>query len=109
MRPLLSDKEDRPAPGRVQNDRGAHLKSEADRMIRRRQRSGQALVEFALAIPLFLGFVFAIIQIGLVFIAYYSEAEMALRESRWLAINANATDSTFSSHVNTDMLPGMMG
>ena len=77
--------------------------------MRKREASGQALVEFALTIPLFLIFVFSIIQIGLVFIAYYSEAEMALRGSRWLAINSTVTDDAFATHMQSELLPGMVG
>jgi Flp pilus assembly protein TadG len=74
----------------------------------RRQR-GQSLVEFAFAAPLFVAFVFAIIQIGLIFIAYYSTAEMTLRGARWLAINHDATDTEFATYLQSQLLPGMVG
>ena len=74
-----------------------------------RAARGQALVEFAFAAPLFVAFVFVIIQIALIFIAYYSTAEIALRGARWLAIHPQSTDAQYGAYLETQLLPGMVG
>jgi Flp pilus assembly protein TadG len=73
-----------------------------------RQR-GQALVEFAFALPLFALFVFVTIQLSLLFVAYYSETRMARETARWLAINKDATDLQVAQHVQNTILPGLNG
>ncbi|HEV7666412.1 MAG TPA: TadE/TadG family type IV pilus assembly protein [Chloroflexota bacterium] len=79
-------------------------------MIRPRRRDrqrGQALVEFALVLPIFALFVFTVIELGLVFVTYYSETRMARETARWLAINRDATDLQVAQHVQNTMLPGL--
>ena len=49
----------------------------------KRAQGGQALVEFAFALPLFVLFVFSVIQLSLLFVAYYSETRMARETARW--------------------------
>jgi Flp pilus assembly protein TadG len=78
-------------------------------MPRRQRHEGQALVEFAFALPLFTLFVFVVIQLSLVFVAYYSETRMARETARWLAINHDATDLQVAQHVQTTLLPGLVG
>ena len=72
-----------------------------------RRSSGQALTEFAVVLPLFMLFIFTVIQLSLVFIEYYSETRMARETSRWLAVNPNALDTDVAQHVSNTMLPGM--
>jgi Flp pilus assembly protein TadG len=71
------------------------------------RQDGQALVEFALTLPLFALFVFVVIQISVVFVAYYSETRMARETGRWLAVNRNASDLQVAQHVQNTMLPGL--
>jgi Flp pilus assembly protein TadG len=70
---------------------------------------GQALVEFALTLPLFALFVMVVIQLSIVFIAYYSETRMARETARWVAINSDMTDLQVAQHVQSTMLPGLAG
>ena len=44
----------------------------------RRRTKGQAIIEFALTLPLFVVLLMVTFQFGLLFIAYYSETRMAL-------------------------------
>jgi Flp pilus assembly protein TadG len=74
--------------------------------VKRAQR-GQALVEFAFALPLFVLFVFSVIQLSLLFVAYYSETRMARETARWVAINNDSTDAQVAQHVSDTMLPGL--
>jgi len=80
-------------------------------MIGRRRRDrgqGQALVEFALTLSLFSVFVMTVIQLGLLFVAYYSETRMARETARWLAVNSRTTtDDLVAAHVQNTMLPGL--
>ncbi|GAC1324553.1 MAG: hypothetical protein NVSMB2_22730 [Chloroflexota bacterium] len=74
-----------------------------------RRLSGQALVEFAITLPLFALFVFTVIQLSLLFVAYYSETRMARETARWLAIHGQVTDDIVLGHVQNTMLPGLLG
>jgi len=75
-------------------------------MMRRRQ-DGQALTEFAFALPIFMLLVFVTIQLSLLFVAYYSETRMARETARWLAINESSLDTAVAQHVYDTMLPGL--
>jgi hypothetical protein len=48
-----------------------------------------------------------VIQLGLLFLGYYSETRMARETARWLAVNRNATDTQVAAHVHDTMLPGL--
>jgi Flp pilus assembly protein TadG len=74
-----------------------------------RRERGQALVEFAFTLPVFALFVFVVFQLGLVFVAYYSQTRMARETARWLAVNRLATDLQVAQHVQNTMLPGLVG
>lgn len=75
-----------------------------------RRGQAQSLVEFAFTLPLLVLVIFSVIQISLVFVAYYSETRMARESSRWLAIRSTTTtDDQFAAHVQATMLPGMIG
>ncbi|MBV8716417.1 MAG: pilus assembly protein [Chloroflexi bacterium] len=78
---------------------------------RRHQREGgQALVEFALTLSVFSIFVMLVIQLGLLFVAYYSETRMARETARWLAVNSKTTtDDLVATHMQNTMLPGLAG
>jgi Flp pilus assembly protein TadG len=82
----------------------------------RRRESGQALVEFAITLPIFMMFVFTVIELSLVFVMYYSETHVARESARWLAVNSRTTDdgpgssapTDLATHVKTTMEPGMI-
>jgi hypothetical protein len=78
-------------------------------MTKRKKQSGQAIVEFALTLSLFTVVVLVIIQLGVLFVTYYSETRMARETARWLAVNRNATDLQVAQHVQSTMLPGLVG
>jgi Flp pilus assembly protein TadG len=76
--------------------------------VRTRQRS-QSLVEFAFTLPVFMLLVFVTIELGLVFISYYSETHMARETSRWLAVHSATTnDNELADQVSSTMLPGLV-
>ena len=78
-------------------------------MTRRRAR-GQAIVEFALTLPMFVLVLMVTFQLGLLFIAYYSETRMARETARWAAVNSKTSDdAALADHVNSTMLPGLVG
>ena len=77
-------------------------------MSERRERA-QALVEFAFTLPMFLMVAFSVIQMSLLFVAYYDETAMARETSRWLAVHADSTDNLVAQHVFNTMLPGLVG
>jgi len=52
--------------------------------------------------------VFGIIQLSVIFIAYYSETRMARESARWLAINHDSVDGDLAQHVSDTMLPGLL-
>src|SRR5258708_31891570 len=90
-----------------------------------RNQSGQALVEFSITMPLFVMFVFIVIELALVFVAYYSETRMARETTRYLAVHSRLTDDAASrpasswpasatfvpsvvDHINHTILPGLI-
>jgi hypothetical protein len=75
----------------------------------RRRLSGQGLVEFALVLPLFVLFVFTVIQLSLLFVWFYSETIVTRQSARWLAIHGNSLDASFAAQVQQELLPGMIG
>lgn len=70
---------------------------------------GQAIVEFAFTMPIFVMFVFVAIQFGLIFIWYYSETRMARETARWTAVRPNSLDADVALHAQQTMLPGLIG
>lgn len=75
----------------------------------RHRAQSQALVEFSLAAPLLLLFVFAVIQLSLLFVWFYSQTTVTRDMARWLAVHANATDDVVASQIERSLLPGMIG
>ena len=78
-------------------------------MRRPARHRGQALVEFSLTLPIFALFVFATVQLSLLFIWFYSETRMARETARWLAVYGSSSDVAFANHVQASMLPGLVG
>jgi Flp pilus assembly protein TadG len=75
----------------------------------RKRQGGQALVEFAFTLPMFMLLVFSTIELALVFVTYYSETHMARETSRWLAVHsATTSDSALADQVHNTMLPGLV-
>lgn len=69
----------------------------------------QAIVEFALAFPLFAVIVFAVMQFGLILVWYFSQTQLTREAARWLAVNPNATDTQVASWIEGNLLPGQIG
>jgi hypothetical protein len=67
------------------------------------------LVEFSLALPLFLLFVFSVIQLSLMFIWFYSQTSIVRDTARWVAVHPNSLDVAVAVHVQQTLLPGMIG
>jgi hypothetical protein len=68
------------------------------------------MTEFALTIPLFTLLVFVTIELGFLFVWYYSEVVLTQQSARWLAIHTASTDdSAFAAHLQATLLPGMIG
>ncbi len=74
-----------------------------------RRQASQALVEFALALPLFVVFVFSVIQLSLMFIWFYSQTSVVRDTARWVAVHPNSSDSAVAAYVQQTLLPGMLG
>lgn len=64
-----------------------------------KSQRGQALVEFALILPLLLLLVFGIIQFGFIFHAYLTVNEAAREGARLAAVKAYAEDSAIKAKV----------
>jgi Flp pilus assembly protein TadG len=76
--------------------------------MKRRQKS-QAIVEFALTLPVFMIIVFVTIELSLVLVSYYSETRVARETARWLAVHSSTTnDDELADHVFNTMLPGLV-
>ncbi len=77
--------------------------------IRRRER-GQSLVEFALYLPFFLGFVLVSFQIAVVLMAYLSLLNGGRDVGRWLALHPHTTDAdalvALRARLPGDLVPG---
>jgi Flp pilus assembly protein TadG len=71
--------------------------------------AAQALVEFAVAVPIFLVLVLGTIQLSLAAIWFYSQTVVARDAARWLAIRPNSSDATVAEQVRQILLPGMLG
>ena len=63
-----------------------------------------------MTLSVFTIFVFVVFQLGLIFVAYYSETRMARETARWLAVNSRSTDDVYvADHVQSTLLPGLAG
>jgi Flp pilus assembly protein TadG len=70
------------------------------------REKGQALVEFAITLPLFMLLILVTIELSLAFVSYYNETQMARDTSRWLSVHSRLTnDQEFAVEVNNRMLP----
>lgn len=73
-----------------------------------RKVDGQALVEFAYTVSLFLVVVFVIIQFGMIFVWYFSTTQLTRTSARWLAVNAStAVDADVAERIRNTALFGM--
>ena len=82
----------------VSADKGSMVSAvheNASREVRRRQReSGQALVEFALILPLFLLIVVGIIQFGVALNFWLDRQKIANQGARWAAVDCGQSASS---------------
>jgi hypothetical protein len=63
----------------------------------------QALVEFALVMPVLVGIVAVLFQMGFLFVAYVSLLHATRDVGRWLAVHPDTTDAQFQSYIVGDM------
>ena len=77
-----------------------------------RDRSGVSVIEFAMLLPLFLGVMFMIAQIGLYFYTsaslYYATAKAARQVMTGSVANQSLTADQFRNNVLCPLLPGSM-
>jgi TadE-like protein len=72
-------------------------------MLRRKRSRGQAIVELALVLPIFLLLIFGLIDLGRTVFIYNSLAEASREGARWGSVQARAYDdasrTTIENHV----------
>lgn len=74
---------------------------------RRGGQGGQAMVEFALALPFFLFILLAALQLALIVMESYSVRQVTRDTTRWLAIHPDTVDSDVFAHAQAVTMPGM--
>jgi Flp pilus assembly protein TadG len=67
------------------------------------QQNGQALVELAVVLPVLVGMVTVLFQLGLLLVIYLSLVHATRDVGRWLAVHPDTTDAQLRAYVNTDM------
>jgi hypothetical protein len=72
-----------------------------------RDERGVALVEFALAAPIFIFLLLASFQLALIGMQSYSTRHVTRETARWLAINPDTTDSAVLARARALAMPGM--
>jgi hypothetical protein len=68
----------------------------------RRLRS-QALVELALVMPVLVGLVAVLCQLGVLLLIYLSLVRATRDVGRWMAVHPDTTDAQFQAYVTADM------
>jgi Flp pilus assembly protein TadG len=66
---------------------------------RRREQSGQALVEFALVLPLLLVLLLGMLDFGKAFNYWIDETHLAHEGARWAAVNVNPGSGTLQQYI----------
>jgi len=69
--------------------------------------TGQALVEFALMVPLFLFTMLVTLQFALFFMMYFNVIQVTRETARWVAVYPNTTDATVAARARELARPGM--
>jgi len=69
--------------------------------------TGQALVEFALTVPLFLFTMLVSLQLGLFIMMYFDVIQVTRETARWVAVYPNTTDTTIAARARELARPGM--
>ena len=72
-----------------------------------RDGRGQALVELALAAPLFLFLTFASLQLAVVVMHGYGVRQVTRETARWLALNPDTTDAAVAARAVELRMPAM--
>ena len=72
-----------------------------------RQESGTALVEMALAAPVFLFVLLASMQVAFIVMQTYSVRQVTRETARWLALHPDSTDATVAAHARALVMPAM--
>lgn len=65
---------------------------------------GQAMVEFALTMPIFLLWLFVTIQLSLMAVQSYSVVQVTRESARWLATRPDTTDTAVRDHIRANAL-----
>ena len=73
----------------------------------RRGQEGVALVEFALAAPIFLFVLLAALQLAVIVMQDYSLRQVTRETARWLAIHPDNTDAAVLAHARAVAMAGM--
>jgi Flp pilus assembly protein TadG len=63
----------------------------------------QALVELALVMPVLVGVVAALYQLGTLFLIYMSLVHATRDVGRWMAVHPDTTDAQFQAYVSADV------
>ena len=76
-------------------------------MKRARGQDGVALVEFALAAPIFLFVLLTGLQFALIVMQDYSVRQVARQTARWVAIHPDNTDASVTAYAKSIAMPAM--
>ena len=68
-----------------------------------RRNAGQALVELALTLPVLLGVVAVLFQLGVLFVAYMSIVHATRDVGRWVSVHPDTTDADIQAHIQANM------
>lgn len=68
---------------------------------------GQALVEAALVVPLLVGIVVTLFQLGILFMDYISLVTLSRDVGRWLAVHPNQTDAQVRDYILASAPPNL--
>lgn len=69
--------------------------------------TGQALVEFALTVPLFLFTMLVCLQLAIFVMMYFDVIQVTRETARWVAVYPNTTDTTVAARARELARPGM--
>ena len=76
-------------------------------MLHMQRERGQAIVEMALAAPVFFFLLFASLQLALVVMHGYNVRQVTRETARWLALNPDTTDTAVAAQAVALRMPTM--
>jgi Flp pilus assembly protein TadG len=65
--------------------------------------SGQALVEMALVLPILVGVILVLFQLGILFMVYLAVIDTTRGTTRWLVKNPDTTDASLQTHIQNNL------